>query len=87
MRSSRRRQWPRGEPLASVTGRQTSYHDETVEEAYASRAAYGAPDWQVEAWVSTYLAIARGELASTTGTVERLTGAPGVNLEELMRLG
>ncbi|GAB4058855.1 SDR family oxidoreductase [Catellatospora paridis] len=75
------------EIITFVTGRQTSYHDETVEEAYASRAAYGAPDWQVEAWVSTYLAIARGELASTTGTVERLTNAPGVNLEELLRLG
>lgn len=75
------------EIITFVTGRQTSYHDETVEEAYASRAVYGAPDWQVEAWVSTYLAIARGELAATTGTVERLTGVPGVNLEELLRLG
>ncbi|GIG02397.1 SDR family oxidoreductase [Catellatospora citrea] len=75
------------EIITFVTGRQTSYHDETVEEAYASRAVYGAPGWQVEAWVSTYLAIARGELATTTGTVERLTGVPGVNLEELLRLG
>ncbi|MEU8080493.1 SDR family oxidoreductase [Catellatospora citrea] len=75
------------EIITFVTGRQTSYHDETVEEAYASRAVYGAPDWQVEAWVSTYLAIARGELADTTGTVERLTGTPAVNLEELLRLG
>ncbi|WP_230686636.1 SDR family oxidoreductase [Catellatospora vulcania] len=75
------------EIITFVTGRQTSYHEETVAEAYASRAGYGAPDWQVEAWVSTYLAIAAGELAATTGAVERLTGAPAVNLEELLRLG
>jgi len=35
----------------------------TVEEALASRAFYGAPDWQVEAWVSIHTAIAAGEMA------------------------
>ncbi|MEU7824544.1 SDR family oxidoreductase [Catellatospora sp. NPDC049133] len=74
------------EIITFVTGRPTSFHDETPEEAYASRAVYDAPGWQVEAWVSTYLAIARGELGSTTGTVERLTGVPAVSLEELLRL-
>ena len=43
--------------ISEVTGRDVSFHDETVEEAYASRAAYGAPDWQVDAWVSTYTAV------------------------------
>ena len=46
--------------ISEVTGRAVSYHNETLGEAYASRAGYGAPDWQVDAWVSTYTAIAPG---------------------------
>ena len=56
-----------------VTGRQTSYHDETVEEAYASRAGL-APDWEVEGWVTSYTAIAAGELDVVTEDVLRLAG-------------
>ena len=48
--------------ITEVTGRTVTFHDETVDEAYASRAGYGAPAWQVDAWVSTYTAIAAGEL-------------------------
>jgi NAD(P)H dehydrogenase (quinone) len=54
------------ELLTEGTGRTISYHEETLEEAYASRASYGAPPWQVDAWVSTYTAIATGELAGPT---------------------
>ncbi|MEV4414476.1 SDR family oxidoreductase [Catellatospora sp. NPDC049609] len=75
------------EIITLVTGRPVTYHDESLAEAYASRAAYGAPDWQVEAWVSTYLAIARGELAQVTDTVERLTGVAPLTLDDLLRLG
>ena len=49
--------------LSAVTGRAVLYVPATVEEALASRAFYGAPDWQVEAWVSIYTAIAAGEMA------------------------
>jgi uncharacterized protein YbjT (DUF2867 family) len=62
--------------LSEVTGRAVTYHAETVPEAYASRASYGAPDWQVDAWVSTYTAIANGEMAGVTDDVARLTGHP-----------
>lgn len=75
------------EIVTLVTGRPVTYHAETEPEAYASRAAYGAPDWQVEAWVSTYLAIARGELATVTDAVERLTGVAPLTLDDLLRLG
>ena len=71
--------------VREVTGRQVSYVDETLEEAYASRAVYGAPDWQVDAWVSTYTAIAAGELATVSGDVERLTGRPATSLADLLR--
>ncbi len=63
------------------------YKDETLEEAYASRSGYGAPDWQVEAWVSTYLAVAWGELDVVTDTVKRLTGHEPVTLAEFIREG
>lgn len=68
--------------LSRSTGRRITYHPETVDEAYASRAAYGAPDWQVDAWVSTYTAIAAGELARVTDDVERISGHPATSLAE-----
>src|SRR6478735_9927467 len=34
--------------FSEVTGRHVTFHDETVPEAYASRAVYGAPPWQVD---------------------------------------
>lgn len=71
--------------LAEATGRDVRYHPETVAEAYASRARYGAPDWQVEAWVSTYTAIAAGELAGVSPDVERLTGHPATSAADVVR--
>ncbi|GAA5021658.1 SDR family oxidoreductase [Terrabacter aeriphilus] len=68
--------------VGEVTGRPVTFHDETIEEAYASRAAYGAPDWQVDAWVSTYTAVAAGELDGVSDAVERLTGRRPTSLRE-----
>ncbi len=70
--------------ITDVTGRAARFQDETIEEAYASRASYGAPGWQVDAWVSTYTSIAAGELAAVSGDVERLTGHRAVSLRELL---
>jgi NAD(P)H dehydrogenase (quinone) len=65
-------------------GRPTRYHEETVEEAYASRAGYGAPDWQLDAWVSTYTAIASGALAEVTDDVRRVTGRSPQGLTQVL---
>lgn len=73
--------------ISAATSRDVSYHPETVAEAYESRAVYGAPDWQVDAWVSTYTAIAAGELAEVTTDVARLSGHPATSLAELLRRG
>jgi uncharacterized protein YbjT (DUF2867 family) len=73
--------------LTAATGRAVRYHAESVEEAYASRAGYGAPDWQVDAWVSTYTAIANGELAEVTDDVPRLSGHPATSLAALLARG
>jgi NAD(P)H dehydrogenase (quinone) len=70
--------------ITAATGRAVRYHAETIPEAYASRAGYGAPAWQVEAWVSTYTSIAAGELAAVTSDVETLTGHPATTLAELL---
>jgi uncharacterized protein YbjT (DUF2867 family) len=75
------------ELLTASRGRPVRYHPETVEEAYASRAAYDAPQWQLDAWVSTYTAIAAGEVATVTDDVPRLTGRPATALADLLRRG
>jgi NAD(P)H dehydrogenase (quinone) len=71
--------------IAAQTGREVSYLAETVEEAYASRAHYGAPEWQVDAWVSTYTAIAAGEMSGVSDAIARVTGHPATSLAELLQ--
>jgi NAD(P)H dehydrogenase (quinone) len=70
--------------MTEVTGHEVVYKDETIEEAYASRAEFGAPDWEVEGWVTSYVAIARGELDDVSDVVERLSGHPPMTLAALL---
>jgi uncharacterized protein YbjT (DUF2867 family) len=70
--------------MSAASGRHIVFRDQTMDEAYASRAVYGAPDWQVEAWVSTYVAIANGDVAEVTDTVRRFTGRPATNLADFL---
>ncbi|WP_433257580.1 SDR family oxidoreductase [Streptosporangium sp. CA-135522] len=70
--------------VGAATGRRVTYHPETVEEAYESRARYGAPRWQVDAWVSTYTSIANGEMGGVSDAVPRLTGRPATSLADLL---
>jgi NAD(P)H dehydrogenase (quinone) len=71
--------------LSRATGRRITYHNETLEEAYASRAHYGAPDWEVAGWVTTYAAIANGDLDQVSGDVEAVSGHPPMSLAEFLR--
>jgi uncharacterized protein YbjT (DUF2867 family) len=64
----------------TAAGLPAVFVDETLDEAYASRERWNAPRWQLDAWVSTYSAVAAGELAQVSGDVERLTGRPPVSL-------
>ncbi|MFS0794796.1 SDR family oxidoreductase [Microbacterium sp. 1P10AE] len=70
--------------ISAVRGRPVRYVDETLDEAYASRAVYGAPSWQVDAWVSTYTAIASGDMARVSGDVEAITGRPAQTFDEFL---
>ena len=70
--------------LSEFSDRPVRYEPESVAEAFESRRALGAPDWQVEAWVSTYTAIAAGEMSTVTDTVERLTGIPPMTFAQFL---
>jgi uncharacterized protein YbjT (DUF2867 family) len=70
--------------LSDHLGRAVGYIPESIEEAYASRAVYGAPRWQVDAWVSTYTAIAAGELAGISEDIPEVTGQQARSLEAVL---
>ncbi|NYJ07669.1 uncharacterized protein YbjT (DUF2867 family) [Geodermatophilus daqingensis] len=71
--------------LAEVIGRPVRYENQTVEEAWATRRPSGHPDWEVEGWVTSYLAIAAGELATVSDVVPRVTGHPALTVGEHLR--
>ena len=71
--------------LQEVTGRPAGYRDQTVEEAWATRRPSGHPDWEVEGWVTSYLAIAAGELATVSDVVPTVTGSPALTVAEQLR--
>jgi uncharacterized protein YbjT (DUF2867 family) len=70
------------EVLSMATGRTITYVPETLDEAYASRARYGAEPWEVDGWVSSYAAIGSGELAETSTVVQRLSGRAAQSFSE-----
>ena len=70
---------------SDVTGKSARYEPETVEQAYASRAHFDVSDATKAAWVTTYEAIAVGELSAVTDVVERLSGHPPTSFDEFLR--
>ena len=70
---------------SAVLGRPLRFEDETEQAAYAwRREEYGAEDWQLDAWVSTYTAIRDGELAHVSDDVRRVTGHTPRSLEDVL---
>jgi NAD(P)H dehydrogenase (quinone) len=72
--------------ITEVTGIPAEYRPQTVEEAWATRRPSGHPDWEIEGWVTSYLAMAAGELEVVTDVVERLTGHPPRTVAEQLRM-
>jgi NAD(P)H dehydrogenase (quinone) len=70
--------------MSRVSGKTIAFHNETVDEAYASRAGYGAPDWEVAGWVTSYMGIAAGEFAAIGDGVQRLAGHEPMTLAEYL---
>jgi uncharacterized protein YbjT (DUF2867 family) len=72
------------ERMSAYTGRPYAYVEETMEEAWESRRPSGAPDWMIEGWISTYVAIAEGALDQVSGDVEAVTGRAPLTLEQTL---
>ncbi|GAA1509395.1 SDR family oxidoreductase [Kribbella lupini] len=68
--------------LSEKYDRKIRYEPETLDEAYRSRERFGAPAWEVAGWVTSYAAIASGELSTVTDAVEQLTGRKPTGLAE-----
>jgi NAD(P)H dehydrogenase (quinone) len=71
--------------LSRVTGRHITFEDETVEEAFESRRSSGAPDYMIEGWVTTYTAIAAGDLEAVSDCVERFCDREPQRLGDWLR--
>lgn len=71
--------------MTRVSGRPYRFEDETLEQARESRAAWNPEPWMLDGWISTYTAIASGELEPVTEDVRWLTGHAPRGLAEVMR--
>lgn len=71
--------------LSHYLGKEVTYYDETVEEAYEWCKQWPVEDWQYDAWVSTYTAIAKDELSQISNDIERVLGRPATSLEEYLK--
>lgn len=70
------------ELMSRVSGKEIRFVDETDEEAYASRAHFGAAEFEVDGWVSSYQAIRDGSLERVSGDFRTLTGGDASSLAE-----
>jgi NAD(P)H dehydrogenase (quinone) len=70
--------------LTAGLGRQVTYYNESIDEAYASRASFGVPEWIVDAWVSTYTSVAAGEVAAVSDAIPTIIGRPAMSLAEML---
>lgn len=68
------------EQLSGATGREIRFENESVQAAYESRTHLDAPDFEVDGWVTSYVAIATGEMDVVSDTVPSLTGHPAQDL-------
>jgi hypothetical protein len=69
---------------ARVIKRDVTYHAESIAEAWESRKKWGAPAWEVEGWITSYVAVATGEMDVVSDAVETITGRPAQDLEAFL---
>jgi NAD(P)H dehydrogenase (quinone) len=72
------------EILGRVIKRDVTYHAESIDEAWESRKRWSAPAWEVEGWVTSYMAVATGEMDVVSDAVETITGRPAQDLEAFL---
>jgi len=71
--------------LSAAAGREVVYERETLEQARDSRRPSGAPDWEIEGWVTSYAALDAGTLVPPSDTVERILGRAPRSLADVLR--
>jgi NAD(P)H dehydrogenase (quinone) len=71
--------------LSRVTGRRITFENETLEEARESRRSSGAEDFEIEGWVTSYAAIAAGDLEAVSDCVERFLDREPLRLGDWLR--
>ena len=68
-----------------VVGRPLRFEDESLEAAYAwRREQFQVEPWEIDGWVTTYLAVADGSLSEVTDDVQRVLGRPARTLEQAL---
>jgi NAD(P)H dehydrogenase (quinone) len=70
--------------LGRVIHRDVHFYDESTDEARESRKKWGAPQWEVEGWITSYAAIATGEMDVVSDAVAKITGSPAQGLESFL---
>ena len=73
------------ETFSRVTGRDITYHAQTLDEAYEARARYDAPGWQLDGRVTSFAGVAVGEMDVVSDTVLVLTGHAPMTFGEFLR--
>lgn len=70
--------------LSAFARHAVSYHPETPEEAYKSRTKHDTTAGQLTSEVSTYIAIANGELDGVSADIVRLAGHPAMTFQQYL---
>ena len=73
------------ERFSSLTGDQYIYEEETADEGTEWRSKMGVPEWEVETWVGSYLAISAGEVSAVSQSVENMIKRKPVKLDDYIR--
>jgi uncharacterized protein YbjT (DUF2867 family) len=71
--------------LSKAAGREILYERETLEQARRSRRPSGAPDWEIEGWVTSYAALPAGDLEPPSDTVRQVLGRQPRALADVLR--
>jgi len=71
--------------LSEAAGRAVVYERETLEQARESRRPSGAPDWEIEGWVTSYAALPAGDLEPPSDAVQQILDRPPRSLADVLR--
>jgi NAD(P)H dehydrogenase (quinone) len=70
------------EQLSAVTGREITFRNQGVQEAYEARAHLEAADYEKDGWITSYVAVGTGEMDVVSDAVPRIAGHPAQDLPD-----